>query len=453
MPLWPAPYTDRGLGRALTNLDLRLRLDVTAEVGWGVTLFTRLQVLDNLRYGSLPDAELSGVAVNQRGPDRPVDVRQLYGSVLLPFGVLSAGRMGALVDWGTGFFLNAGSGLDDDFGDVGDRVAFTTPLAGMLWTAVYELASAGPSTEAVRPDLRPALDLDPSDDTRTVAFSVARWDNAAARQRRLVAERTAINFGLLGAWRWQTWDLAPGRSPTPASAQRRDLGAFVADAWARVDIARFTFEAEVAFLGFSLGNASLDPAISLNSAISGQQVGGVARVEWRASPRWYARLEAGFASGDDRPGFGARVASAAPPRAGDLDGPQFDLSRTPRDADIQNFRFHPNYRIDLLLFRRLVGTVTDAGYLRPMVRWRFGGMFTAEAAVVASTALQPNSTPSGKAPLGVEADLALSYEQEHGFYSRLDYGLLIPLAGFRNEPRGLDPAPAHALHLVLAWRL
>jgi hypothetical protein len=53
----------------------------------------------------------------------------------------------------------------------------------------------------------------------------------------------------------------------------------------------------------------------------------------------------------------------------------------------------------------------------------------------------------------VEADLALTYEQEHGFFSRLDYGLLFPLSGLRNEPRGIDPSVAHALHLVLAWRL
>ena len=36
------------------------------------------------------------------------------------------------------------------------------------------------------------------------------------------------------------------------------------------------------------------------------------------------------------------------------------------------------------------------------------------------------------------------YEQKHGFFTRLDYGLLLPLAGFANVPARVDPSPAHA---------
>ncbi len=449
--LWPTPYAGPSPGRTQTNLDMRLRLDVAIEVGWGVTIRSRVHALDNLRYGSTPEGDFSGGVVNQRGTDRPLDLRQLYGQVLLPFGVLSAGRMGALVDWGTGFFVNAGNNIDDDFGDVGDRIAFTTPLAGLLWTALYELSAAGPSTEALRPDVRPALDLDPSDDVRTVAFAVSRWDLPATRDRLLRARRTTVNFGLVGSHRWQTYDLVAGDEPSSRSSIRRDLSAWVADGWLRADVGPFTFEAEGAYVDFTIQNASLDPAAVLNVPVTGRQFGGVARVDYRGGERFFARVEAGFASGDDHAGFGARATSNVA-RPGDLDGLQFDLTRSPRDTTVNNFRFHPNYRIDLILWRRIIGTITDAVYVRPMARYRIGPMLTVEGAVIFSTAVERNSTPSGAAPLGVEADLGVLYEQEHGFFARLDYGLLLPLAGLSNVPMHIDPSPAHALHLVMAWR-
>lgn len=449
--LWPTPYAGPSPGRTQTNLDMRLRLDVAIEVGWGVSVRGRIHALDNLRYGSTPDGDFAGGVVNQRGTDRPLDVRQLYGQVLLPFGMLTAGRMGALVDWGTGFFVNSGNGIDDDFGDVGDRIAFTTPLAGLLWTGLFEVSAAGPSTEAVRPEIRPAFDLDPADDVRTAAFSVAKWDLPATRTRRLRARRTTVNFGVVASHRWQTYDLVTGDEPSARSTIQRDLAAWVADGWVRADVGAFTFEAEAALVDFTIRNASLDPSAALNIPVTGRQFGGVARVEYRGGERFFARLEAGLASGDDRAGFGARPGNT-PARPGDLDGLQFDLSRTPRDTTINNFRFHPNYRVDLILWRRILGTVTDAVYVRPMVRYRLGPMVTLEGAVIFSSALERNSTLSGNALLGVETDVGILYEQEHGFFARLDYGLLLPLAGLSNVPMRVDPSPAHALHLVMAWR-
>lgn len=449
--LWPTPYTTGSGANTQTNADMRLRLDVAIEVGWGVSVRARLHALDNLRWGSTPEGDFAGGVVNQRSPDRPLDLRQLYGQVLLPFGVLSVGRMGALVDWGTGFFLNAGNGLDDDWGDVGDRIAFTTPLAGLLWTGMYEVSAPGPGSDVLRPEIRPSFDLDPRDDVSTVALAVSRWDLPATRQRRLAARRTTFNFGLVGSHRWQSYDLPAGVEPSMVNAIVRDLSAWVADLWLRLDVGPFTLEAEGAYVGFSIRNPSLDPGVRVDITLTGRQFGGLARVDYRGGDRFFARLEAGVASGDDRPGFGARP-GASPARPGDLDGLQFDLARTPRDTTVDNFRFHPNYRVDLILWRRILGTVTDAVYLRPMVRYRVAPMLTLEGAVIASFAMEPNSTPAGKSPLGVELNVGAMYEQEHGFFARLDYGLLLPLAGLANLPARLDPTVAHALHLVMAWR-
>lgn len=449
--LYPGPYHDAGQSRTLTNLDMRLRVDAAVEVGHGVSLHFRAHVLDNLRYGSTPEGSFAGAALNQLSPDKPVDVRQAYGQVVLPFGLLQAGRMGALVDWGTGFFVNSGSGLDDDLGDVGDRISLTVPAAGLLFSVLFEATASGPASDALRPELRPATDLDPSDDVRTVAFTIARWDTPAMRRRYLEAGETRFNFGLLTSYRWQDYDLAPGATPGVAGAIRRGLSAFATDLWARLDVGRFTLEAELAYVHLNIDNASLDPTVILRAPLRGNQLGGVVRADFRATPRLFTRLEVGFASGDSAPGFGARPGSTSA-RAGDLDGLQFDYTRATPDTTVDNFRFHPNYRIDLILWRRIIGTVTDAVYVRPMVRYRLLPMLTLEGAVIASFALQANSPPGGHSPLGVETDVALVYEQEHGFVARLEYGVLVPLSGFRNEVLGVDPSTAHALRLLLGFR-
>jgi uncharacterized protein (TIGR04551 family) len=451
-PVWPVAYIDAGASRWQSNADMRLRLDGEVSVGYGVTFRTRLHVLDNLRLGSTPDSDFVGATFTQRSPSTAIDVRQLYGEVLLPFGVLRAGRMGSLVDWGTGFFVNAGNQLDDDFGDVGDRVSFTTSLGGLLWTGLYEITASGPASDLVDSRVKPAFDLDPRDDVRTVAFSVAKWDTADTRRRLLRAERTRFNFGLIGSYRWQDYDFAPNSVPAMRNAIPRGLGVIVADAWVRLDVARFTLEAELGFVSLAVKNVSLDPTVMTNIPVTGTQFGAVVRADWRASARVFSRLEVGVASGDSAPGFGARPSGTSPTQPGDLDGPQFDLTRPVPDTTIDNFRFHPNYRVDLLLFRRLIGLVTDAVYFRPMVRWRVGPMVSVEGAVIASFAMLASSTPGGTAPLGVESNLALNYEQEWGFLGRVEYGLLVPLSGFADAVRGVSATPAHALRATLAYR-
>ena len=52
--------------------------------------------------------------------------------------------MGALVSWGTGFFVNNGDCLGCDFGDSGDRIALTIPILNHYITALYELSASGP---------------------------------------------------------------------------------------------------------------------------------------------------------------------------------------------------------------------------------------------------------------------------------------------------------------------
>jgi hypothetical protein len=40
------------------------------------------------------------------------------------------------------------------------------------------------------------------------------------------------------------------------------------------------------------------------------------------------------------------------------------------DHKITNFRFDPDYRVDMLLFREIIGTVTDALYFKGVAEFR-----------------------------------------------------------------------------------
>ena len=146
-----------------------------------------------------------------------------------------------------------------------------------------------------------------------------------------------------------------------------------------------------------------------------------------------------------------RGSTAATRAAIPRDGPQ---ANPRRDNRIDNFRFHPDYRIDRILFREILGAVTDAVYARPHARVRITGaksaQLSAHAAVIASSAVKASSTPSGKAPLGVEVDPSLVFET-HAFVAALDYAVLFPLEGLDNMATSAAAKPAQLVRLRLNY--
>jgi uncharacterized protein (TIGR04551 family) len=164
----------------------------------------------------------------------------------------------------------------------------------------------------------------------------------------------------------------------------------------------------------------------------------------RARTAGAARLgvDAGYASGDDAPGFGAFPVFGDPaPPPGSFDGAQ---ASPPRDTTVDNFRFHPDYHVDQVLFREIIGTVTDAVYVKPHARVAVlevgPGALELGAALVASWAVKPTSTPSGERALGLELDSELRYASADGFALTLSHGVLFPGAAF--DATTLEARPA-----------
>jgi uncharacterized protein (TIGR04551 family) len=461
--VFPVPASDPS--GTLGTANMRLRLDPTVNIGWGVSVHARVDILDNLVLGSTPDGlpanpytPTSSASTLAAAPESSVRVKRAWGEVLFPFGVLSAGRMGALMSWGTGFFVSSGNCIDCDLGDSGDRIAFTLPLLRHMWAFAFDLGASGPTSASQRWDAQP-FDLDQRDDVRSYALMFARYDTPDVVERYRRAGRTVIQYGLLASARTQEHDipnyyLTGDRSQSYGANQyvRRGLLAFAADLWFGLRRGPISFDLEAAAVIGRTENVSLQPGVESLQRVTSRQFGGVTRFTYElARARLDLELELGVASGDSAPGFGVRPPldqlTAEP---GDLDGPQL---RLPSDTTVDNFRFNPDYHVDLILWRQIIGTVTDAFYARPTARWRPLRGLALEGTLISSTALEASSTPSGDRSLGVELDLWASYRLELGFSVHLAYGVLFPLSGLDNRGLGLKPEPAHTLHAILAYSL
>jgi uncharacterized protein (TIGR04551 family) len=472
--LFPTPAAGGG-GHTMEALDMRLRLEPSLRVGQAVRFFARIDVLDNLAWGSTPDIMPSTTAESyatafQASPTASVNslgeairVKRAWGEVTLPFGALSAGRMGALVNWGTGFFVNDGNCLACDDGDAGDRIALTVPLVGHLFTGLYELSASGPQVpigpgnvggQTVQADARAKVN--------TVALSIARFNSHEAQRRTVEGGRTLLQYGLLLAYRWQDLDAPAWVQPGglshpygPSAFVERGLKSFSGDLWILVHRGRLRWELEAATVLGRVADSSAIPGIQLREATVVRQWGGLTSLAWQFRFPMRLRLELGLASGDPAYGFGVRFAPGqTSTQKGDADGPQL---RPPVDNAVDNFAFHPDYHVDLVLWRRIVGRVTDAVYVKPTIRaGPFGNAqhhVTLDLSLIDSSSLYATTPPGQARHLGTEIDLLARYRLELGFEVDLSYGILVPGAGFRNLELNLDPRPAQVFEAILAYRM
>lgn len=462
-PLFAVPLGDPR-AQDLFVADMRLRTDLAIYAPFAAAAVkTRIDVIDDLVFGSTPvlspgsgNAPTPAATPGQL-PSTLLRVKRAYGEILTPVGYFAAGRMGNM--WGLGMLSNGGDCLDCNLGDQADRVAFVTSVVGHLWALAYDFSAVGPLQG--RRDGQRQLVLEPSSDVRSVSFAFMNVKDDHTRKRRRVAGKWTAEYGLLASYRWQDNDvpeaylpLAQARPLQSSGVMRRGYKAAVIDAWLRVQGPQFKLEAEAAVLAGEVEQPSLYPGVLLRDRVQSLQAGGVIETTIGApESAFVGGLNLGFASGDPAPGFGAYPPAGSTPVAGELDGPQLDL---PRDTRIDNFRFHPDYRVDRILFAELIGTVTDAWYVRPWARARLADFKSYQLALRAdgtfSRAVYASSTPGNDAALGMELHAALTWESKDGFDVLAEYAVLFPFAGFNNPAQSLTAQPAQLGRVRLAWR-
>jgi len=445
--LFPVPISDPS-AQTLTQFDMRGRMDLGFYAPFGGVAFKlRLDVLENLALGSVPDGPPTA-ATGQSPPAVAFRVVRAWGEGMTPFGVLAAGRMGN--HWGLGMLTNGGDCFDCDTGDAADRIVFGLPLLDHLWTVAFDFTSIGPTVARRRPGT--IVDVEPHDNVYTFTFALLNVGTDRRRNRRRKAGKMTFEYGAVISHRWQDLDIPSSyvsgndsATLTRSQVVPRGFTATAGDIWLKLTHPLFHIEAEAAVLAATYENASVLPGVIFNETVDALQWGFALESRFGEKDAVFSGgFNMGAASGDPAFGFGVnQTVGDAPGLRGDLDGPQANLAT---DRRYDNFRFHPDYQIDRILFREIIGTVTDAVYIRPHVRALLtdflGGRFEAELAVVASWAMESSSTPGGASPLGVEIDPTISYTLDDGLRINLHYAVLFPLAGLDNPELGLSAKPA-----------
>ena len=222
------------------------------------------------------------------------------------------------------------------------------------------------------------------------------------------------------------------------------------DVWFKVGWRKILFEAKAAA---SVGSIADLEDYDVEGSTDVRSFGGVARINTKAfDDKLGYGLEVGLATGDDGE-------AAVEGRTHVLGIPRLPGTG---DRTISRFVFDPDYEIDLILFRELLGRVSNTLYFRPRVSYQVTKAISARVQNVTSVALKPVATPGNATFWGTEFDADLDYSSG-GFHAGLAYGVLFPLgamdhpsteagSGFQfgtNSENGGTASNAHTFQLRL----
>ncbi|WP_223781663.1 TIGR04551 family protein [Myxococcus sp. AS-1-15] len=466
------PRSSRTSANTQSFATMRLRLDPTFNISEQVKIKLQVDGLDNLVLGSTPDTLYPGDARNVftifsedqeslgNTLSDSIKLRRAYGEVNTPVGILRFGRMGS--HWGLGMLRNDGNCFDCDFGDTVDRIQFVTePFAGWYVTPMLDFNSEG-SVYRTGAQGEP-VDLTQADDAHSWVLAIARRDTDAQIRSKLDNNQGVLQYGLHFTYRTQNYQDITNDTTGQVSFIPRDAKLYVPDFWLRYEERSWRIEMELAAVlgsinsrGLSLNEAMADPSLRV------AQFGGVLQGEVKAAEnKLTVGLELGFASGDKAPGFGnypGRTGSGNPngpnnyTQPGDVEGPQYrcDAGGCADDA-IRNFRFNRDYRVDLILWRQLIGGITDAFYIRPSVKYAVAPGIDVYGRLIYSQALYAESTPSFTSKsLGIELNAGVDYTTEDGFIAGLAYGILFPMSGLQQYQEVLR-RDLETPHTIRGW--
>lgn len=473
----------------IAGANMRFRYEPTLHVSSTVAIVAGFDILDNLVLGSTsdydpsrPDAPLAILSRGQAPPRSGINglsdsiaVKQAYlrwdilgdpsegGPVLR----LSAGRMAR--HWGLGILENDGEDLDADFGTYVDRVTLLTRIAALYFEVGYGWAASGPTTYSPRMPFQEPRDLTDKDDVTDITFAVfsrpLTGPERKARFRRLrVRNKPCLDYGIYAVYRRQRLDVSgesqrklasgeidpsvPGKGYDQIELVPRDAWTLTPDLWLRLEwrpslSQRLRLELEAATVFGHVGqmregdeNSSMDIR-SLGLAFEGEyESGGLS-----------AGLHAGFASGDTAEFFGYLDDS-------NILNPSF---KNPR---LSAFYFNPDYHVDNLLFRRVIGTVTNAVYAKPFVQY---DLFESEEDALAgrlevmyARAIEKQATPGDDPNLGLEMNVKAFYKEKGFFYAGIEWAVLWPfgafdlIEGYRNSGKNRSARWSTAVRAILA---
>lgn len=452
-------------------------------------------------------------------------VKRAYGHIRFGWGLdIKFGRMPH--HWGLGIVANDGNGyyrgeqgdivrmVDMDWGDSVDslRLGFdfgkdrrSTHTLEFSW----DWAASGPTTDQL---LGPFAGPYQTDHTRGQAISVEKFDNVyqwrlsllrrddpAMLQRKLSLGRPVVNYGAIVWARYQAIDRVQGVPgiglPNGTDGVgttdpyyydqlqdyanlllRRRAIVFTPDIWLRVNWKTLRVELEAAGVVGRFDNYYEPSELEGLDREDLYQLGveNIAALQDNTSPRrrWLAQfgyalefkyglfkdrfhlgLDHGFASGDNDPRGRFPSPLGNPPAGGAI------------DRTYSAFRFNPAYFQDLLLFRELLGTATNAAYFKPWLAFYFfDDNFSGRLDIEYAVAPQKQGTWGNKANYGLEIDAAFRYhDRQEPIFFQLQYGVMFPFGAFERPvdqygsggfipPNNGDPKAAQTVQAQLGIR-
>ncbi len=441
-----------GCKNSYTSANTRLRLEPIFHIDERSSVHMQIDILDNLVLGSTPtgyaadgssDLPVGAFSGNQRSPQAGVNnlgdsitIKRAWAEIDVPIGIFKFGRqpwhwgMGMVANSGGADPIHGGYNLDADSGDTVDRISFSRSIPGMKLNAgiAMDWSQTGPHSlqtgEQSGTDRQP-WDLDDSDDMGQWLLMISNMDSPTRIEDKLANDEIVLNYGGFLAYKTRDREqqaLTLGETPPNENFFSRKMTLYTPDLWIHFAKGALDVEAEVSA---TIGSLKA-PDLGIAGDVDVRQYGGVARMTYKLlDDDLTLGMEVGFASGDqwDNEVEGRTHVSGA-------------VGLGPGDNRLERFVFDPNYHVDLIFFRELLGAVSNAVYGKPSFSYDLTDKFAIRGAGILSAAHRPVSTPGNSTLYGFEVDTDIGYHNG-GFFAGVSYGLLIPFAALDHPS---DPA-------------
>jgi uncharacterized protein (TIGR04551 family) len=446
----------------LASANMRLRLEPTLNIDEGTSVHIQADVYDNLVLGSTPmGMDLSGYNLSTEPPVRPfssvqdperypqnadrdaITIKRAWAEVAVPLGILKFGRMPN--HWGMGVYangggedtINGGYNYDADYGDSVDRVSFSaiipgTPLRAMVASDWGSTRLVSNQTSANFGHEGHPFDLDDADDQNAWVGVISRLDSPQEFRDTVDRGELALNYGVYFEYKTQSWDddltdfTLGGTFDAANRFVPRDLKMYTPDVWAKLGYGPLLLEGEV--VG-QFGTVKHLDDFGVTGSHNIRKLGGVGRLTWTGvEGKLKLGVEGGFATGDqwDNSIQGRTNVAYAQP-FGDP-----TVCNTQHECTFTQFAFNRDYIVDMILWRRLVGAVTNAAYAKPFLSYDLTKSIRFKVANITSFALKPVATPGNERMYGTEFNGDLGYNG-HNLFAGISYGVLFPFAAL-NHP-------------------
>ena len=456
------------VSKDVRTADMRFRLEPTMNLSEHIRIKAQVDIFDNLVLGSTPEGwYINGHGgtsdgyprIFSRGQVTPenlvntlgssIRAKRAWGEIRIPLLEINFGRMPLV--WGTGMLFHDGNCNDCDFGTTVDRIMLTLRMWNHFASISWDWAASGPTSALVTNQSLTGwnYNIDNVAEVLQWTLAIGRRDSDEFIADALRHNKPVINYGLFALARYQDYDLTFNPRPqvtlpnTPVQdvpelypvkelqklLERRAAWAVTLDLWSRLQYKKLYLEAEGATTFGDIGNIGVygDSTATTAQRATMQilQLGGLVRGHYK-----FLR---------DSLTVGLEVGSATGPQNGDPTG-ELNWRRArekpglPSAADglihmnASRFTFDPDYHVDMILFRRILGTVYNATYLKPAVTYWLIDSFGGQAEFIYSLANRPAVFPGHSINMGAEINARLMYQnKQEGFNVVLEYGVLFDL--------------------------